>query len=234
MANSPPTAIANLLGRTDSTGALLVTGAGGASGPVTIADGADVAQGTTTDAAITTNASGTVIGFLRGLVTRLLAQTLDYDTGAGTATQVIFGIALPASGGPVAGGTTTNPLVVVGAAPTSGGWTPKSYITSGAANQDSTVVKGSAGQVGFLAPFSTVATARFVKVYDKSTAPTSADTPVHRIAIPANTTGAGSNLGISLGAAFANGISFRVTTGAADSDTGACSTNDVLVNIGYL
>ena len=40
------------------------------------------------------------------------AQTADYDTGAGTDTQVMFGIALPASGGAVAGGTTTNPVVV--------------------------------------------------------------------------------------------------------------------------
>lgn len=42
----------------------------------------------------------------------LVAQELDYDTGAGTATQVLFGIALPASGGPVAGGTATNPVQI--------------------------------------------------------------------------------------------------------------------------
>jgi hypothetical protein len=36
--------------------------------------------------------------------------TLDYDTGAGTQTTTIFGLALPASGGAVAGGTATNPL----------------------------------------------------------------------------------------------------------------------------
>lgn len=42
----------------------------------------------------------------------LAAETLDYDTGAGSAPQTVIGIALPASGGPVAGGTTTNPLQV--------------------------------------------------------------------------------------------------------------------------
>lgn len=42
-------------------------------------------------------------------------QTLDYDTGAGTATTPIMGVALPASGGPVAGGTTTNPIQVADA-----------------------------------------------------------------------------------------------------------------------
>lgn len=36
--------------------------------------------------------------------------TLDYDTGAGTQNLTIFGIALPANGGAVAGGTATNPL----------------------------------------------------------------------------------------------------------------------------
>jgi hypothetical protein len=47
----------------------------------------------------TTNAGATV-------------KTLDYDTGAGTDTVTIFGIALPASGGAVAGGTATDPIRV--------------------------------------------------------------------------------------------------------------------------
>lgn len=37
-------------------------------------------------------------------------QTADYDTGASTQTTTMFGWALPASGGPVAGGTATNPI----------------------------------------------------------------------------------------------------------------------------
>ena len=41
---------------------------------------------------------------------------LDYDTGAGVLRVPISGIALPASGGPVAGGTTSNPIVVSGPA----------------------------------------------------------------------------------------------------------------------
>jgi hypothetical protein len=40
------------------------------------------------------------------------ARTADYDSGAGTVTTEFMGIALPASGGPVAGGTATNPLQV--------------------------------------------------------------------------------------------------------------------------
>src|SRR5205085_9744436 len=44
------------------------SGGGGGGGAATIADGADVAQGTTTDAGIITDTSGTVIGFLRGQI----------------------------------------------------------------------------------------------------------------------------------------------------------------------
>lgn len=36
--------------------------------------------------------------------------SLDYDTGAGTVNQTVIGIALPGAGGPVAGGTATNPV----------------------------------------------------------------------------------------------------------------------------
>lgn len=38
--------------------------------------------------------------------------TADFDTGAGTQTTTMYGLALPASGGAVAGGTATNPLRV--------------------------------------------------------------------------------------------------------------------------
>lgn len=41
-----------------------------------------------------------------------VAPQLDYDTGTGTVSMPVAGIALPGSGGPVAGGTTTNPIVV--------------------------------------------------------------------------------------------------------------------------
>lgn len=45
-------------------------------------------------------------------INKLNAQILDLDSGAGTANTVGFFVALPASGGPVAGGTTTNPINV--------------------------------------------------------------------------------------------------------------------------
>ncbi len=62
---------------------IAASGGGGGGGAVTIADGADVALGTTTDAAITTSATGTVSGKLRGLisllVSKIFVKTADGD-----------------------------------------------------------------------------------------------------------------------------------------------------------
>lgn len=57
-------------GNLDASGNLKVNvAAGGAGGgAVTVADGADTAEGATTDAAVTTNTTGTLSGKLRGLV----------------------------------------------------------------------------------------------------------------------------------------------------------------------
>jgi hypothetical protein len=52
-----------------------ITSGGGA---VTIANGADVAEGATTDAAVTTNATGTVSGKLRGLVSLTVDQNAKF------------------------------------------------------------------------------------------------------------------------------------------------------------
>jgi hypothetical protein len=47
-----------------------------------------------------------------GSVAAATAKTADYDTGGGTDTVVMMGVALPKSGGAVAGGTSTDPLRV--------------------------------------------------------------------------------------------------------------------------
>ena len=57
----------------DFTVPVTVQGGGGTGGgPATIADGADVAEGTTTDAAVVTDANGTISAKLRGLIVILL------------------------------------------------------------------------------------------------------------------------------------------------------------------
>jgi len=133
--------------------------------------------------------------------------------------------ALPAGTNTIGG---TSPV-----AATTGGATPYSYVAAASANQDSQSVKGSAGTVYSVAVFNVNAAVRYLKVYDKATAPTSADTPIQRYTIPGNATGAGLTLPLPVGMLFANGIGFRITTGAADGDTGAASANDVVVNLTY-
>jgi hypothetical protein len=54
----------------------VVAGGGSGGGPATIADGASVVEGATTDAAVTSNATGTISGKLRGLVA-ILADIWD-------------------------------------------------------------------------------------------------------------------------------------------------------------
>jgi hypothetical protein len=88
--------------RTDPTGTTTqpVSGTVSVSGTVTV-------SGTV---AATQSGSWSVSGSGTFTTAQTNAATADYDSGAGTVTQVMFGVALPASGGPVAGGTATNPL----------------------------------------------------------------------------------------------------------------------------
>jgi hypothetical protein len=63
--------------------------------------------------AVTQPVSGTVTATLSSTTNAgSTAKTSDYDTGAGTDTVAMHGIALPASGGAVQGGTSTNPVRV--------------------------------------------------------------------------------------------------------------------------
>jgi hypothetical protein len=57
---------------TDLSGILRVTNVGGGGGAVTIVDGGDVVEGSTTDAAVTTDANGTLSAKLRGIIVILL------------------------------------------------------------------------------------------------------------------------------------------------------------------
>jgi hypothetical protein len=92
------------------------------------------------------------------------------------------------------------------------------------------VVKAAAGRIcgGILANAN--AAARFLKFYNKATAPDETDTPVLTVRLPIAST---IMLSIPNGFVFTTGISIRATTGIADNDTGAPSANDVSVNLFY-
>lgn len=127
----------------------------------------------------------------------------------------------------------TNTIGNVGLAPqTSGGLSISRTIS--AASTNATSVKASAGQVFGIYAHNTNAAVRYLKLYNKASAPTvGTDTPVLTLPIPGNTAGAGFVLEQSNGIAFATGIALALTAGVGDSDTGAVAANEIVVNLVY-
>jgi len=79
---------------------------------------------------------------------------------------------------------------------------------------------------------------RYLKIYDKATAPASSDTPLFTIPLPPPAPDGTRHFPVEIpgevcGHAFALGIGVRATTGIADADTGIPGTNEVVVNILY-
>ena len=101
-----------------------------------------------------------------------------------------------------------------------------------AANTTGVSVKqNSPGQVyGYILANSS-ASIRYVKLYDKASAPiVGTDVPVVTIPVPA---GAGANMALALGISFVNGIGIGITAGLADTDATAPAANDVSATILY-
>lgn len=111
---------------------------------------------------------------------------------------------------------------------TSGGFTIYRNID---ANATGVNIKASAGQLYGWYLYNQSASIRFVKFYNKASAPTvGTDTPVLTIPIPA---GGGCNVLNTIGIAFSLGIGIGATTGIADANTSAPTANDVICNVFY-
>ena len=118
----------------------------------------------------------------------------------------------------------------VGLAPSTSGGCSISRTLS-AAGTNATSVKAGAGQVFGVRAFNANAATRYLKLYNKASAPTvGTDTPVDTIPLPSGTT---TGFMLDSGVAFGTGIAFALTTGIADSDTGAVAANDIEVTIFY-
>ena len=92
-------------------------------------------------------------------------------------------------------------------------------------------VKATPGQVYGGVIYNASTSVRYLKFYNKATAPTvGSDTPVLTAVLPPESAFI---LGVFSGAAFALGIGIGATTGLADNDTGAPSANDVIINLLY-
>lgn len=116
---------------------------------------------------------------------------------------------------------------------TTGGISTVSRLTSAAATTNATSVKSSAGRVYKITGYNAAAAVRYLKIYNKASAPTvGTDVPVVTIALKATDS---FNIDFSnIGQYFATGIAYALTTGSADSDTGALTLADVTgLNIWY-
>jgi hypothetical protein len=101
-------------------------------------------------------------------------------------------------------------------------------------NTNGIVIKNTNGQVYGFALSNQASSVRYVKFYNKATAPTvGTDTPVMVIQLPGNTNGSGSNLSIPTGISFSLGIGIGITCGIANGDTTAPAFNDVAATIIY-
>jgi hypothetical protein len=104
-----------------------------------------------------------------------------------------------------------------------------------AATTNATSVKASAGTVYSIYAVNLNAAVRYLKLYNKASAPTvGTDTPVATFPIPASATGAGFTINLPFGFDFSTGIALATTTGYLDADTGAVAAGEIFVVLTYI
>lgn len=99
-------------------------------------------------------------------------------------------------------------------------------LAAGSAN--ATNVKAAPGTVFGWAITNANASARYVKLYNKATAPDSSDTPLATIHVA----GSGSReFSFPIGIPFSAGIGYRIVTGVADNDNTSVTASDVQMTL---
>lgn len=166
-------------------------------------DGYDVTQGLTTDAAVVGDNTGTVSAKLRGL-SKILNSVWD---------------------------SASNLLAVKIQATTAGGSTLFHVIS--AASNNATSLKGSAGHLYGGSVSNTNAAARFVKFYNKASAPAPATDNaliLWTIQVPANAT----VLFVAPeGGVFGTGIGFAAVANMSDTDNTSIGAGDLSIDLRY-
>lgn len=115
---------------------------------------------------------------------------------------------------------------------TTGGLSFNSYLIASGTN--ATSVKASAGQIYKIEIFNNSANIGYLKIYNTASAPTAGSgTPVIRMMVPGNATGAGAISTTDLGLTMSTGIGFTFTGGIADADTTSVAASAYIVNIYY-
>jgi hypothetical protein len=125
----------------------------------------------------------------------------------------------------------------ISASSTSGtGASTNSVITPATAIAPTAVIKASQAKLLAFSAFNQAIVTRYLRFYNKSTAPTvGGDTGViiARYPLPA---GVYTNQSIvaDIGALFSAGLGYTITSGFADTDTGVLAANDIILNVHYI
>ncbi len=128
---------------------------------------------------------------------------------------------------PVSGSVTVSGTATV--TPTN----PTVHVLNSAASTNATSVKNSAGNIYSMIASNTSASARYLKLFNKASAPTvGTDIPLLTITLPANST-TPINFGVQ-GFRPALGIAYSITGLAVDNDTTAILANEVKVITSYI
>lgn len=136
-------------------------GAGGAGGASTIANGADVAEGSTTDAVVAAGAAGTVSAKLRRLTTDLaLVSTAAKQPALGTSTAASSDVLSVSS--------------------------PALTLVNSTANEASRVLKASPGKLHSLSGYSARTSSQFIQLFNSTTVPADTAVPVLTFTVPAS------------------------------------------------
>jgi hypothetical protein len=152
-------------------------------------------------------------------------ETVQLNSGSGGATIVVDSI-----------GSDSIQMVKLGWGPDGTlafGATPYSYLSVGT-NEDKTNVKNTAGVLYSLEASNTNTSPRYVKLYNKSSAPdvaSDASLIVFRFAIPGS---GGIALSWPAGKLFSSGISFVLVTGATNTDAVEVAANEIMLNLSYV
>lgn len=110
------------------------------------------------------------------------------------------------------------------------GGNPLSYSLISAASVNLNLIKAGSVNVNLIVLSNTTASAKFVRLYDKATAPTAADTPKYRIMVEAGKT---ITMSPSVGLNFALGLGIGITGASPDNDATAVALGDLILNVNY-
>lgn len=182
--------------------------------------------------------SGVDIGDVDVLTVNGVAPAFGTGTRAATVQRVTIATddVVPASQSgtwTVQPGNTANttPWLVTDSPATSGGLSKFHLV--GAATDNATNIKASAGQVYSITAFNLSASPRYLKFHNTAGTPTAGSGVTDTFLIPGNTSGAGLVLNIDKGIAFGTGIGITIVTGIADSNTTAIGASEVVINVYY-